>query len=242
MLFKKKEKKKSASPLKLVVCIAILVGLAKFVTPSATSTSNSNSMSKTSNQSIAIQALKTPPCPAARSKAANQEVDIQELQNPQEINIQEVQTPNTISNVSGASETNLQNLSKNIISVLKNGVAKNVKAGLLLNASDVSDTAKDYTVVIPQGISTMDLIIWDYAAEDGDYVQVIQNGIAVTDVFMIRNSPQRVTVPAGGIIEIKGIKDGGGGITYAVSITETGYTYFNRAPISGANKYTIVQE
>lgn len=220
MLFKKKEKKKSASPLKLVICIAILVGLAKFVTPNATTSSSSNSMPKTSNQ----------------------EVTIQEVQTPQELTIQEVQTPNTISNVSGASETNLQNVSKNIISVLKNGVAKNVKAGLLLNASDVSDTAKDYTVVIPQGISTMDLIIWDYAAEDGDYVQVIQNGVAVTEVFMIKNSPQRVTVPAGGIIEIKGIKDGGGGITYAVSITETGYTYFNRAPISGANKYTIVQE
>ena len=135
----------------------------------------------------------------------------------------------------------LGKISKQAASILKQGVVKNIKPGTLLLSKDATGAAKDYTITVPANFSTINLQIWDYAAEDGDYVQILHNGIAVTDIFMIKNAPVSVQVPAGGVVEVKGIRDGGGGITYAIFNPETGNTYFNRAPNNGTNKYTIVQ-
>ena len=133
------------------------------------------------------------------------------------------------------------NISKQAASILKQGVIKNIKPGTLLQSNDATGDARDYTITVPGNITTINLQIWDYAAEDGDYVQILHDGIAVTDIFMIKNSPVSVQVPAGGIVEVKGIRDGGGGITYAIFNPETGNTYFNRAPDNGVNKYTIIR-
>ena len=142
---------------------------------------------------------------------------------------------------SGSNLKMLGKISKQAASILKQGVVKNIKPGTLLLSSDASGGARDYTITVPANTSTISMQIWDYAAEDGDYVQILHNGVAVTDIFMIKNSPVSVQVPAGGVVEVKGIRDGGGGITYAVFNPETGNTYFNRAPGNGTNKYTIVQ-
>ncbi len=147
--------------------------------------------------------------------------------------------------VSSGTKSNLsilKNVPQRTLSMLKTGVVRNIKPGTVVLSQDATDTAKDYTIKVGKNISTINLQIWDYAAEDGDYVQILQNGIPVTEVFMIKNAPVNVAVPAGGIVEVKGIRDGGGGITYAIFNPETGNTYFNRAPDNGSNKYTIVQE
>lgn len=147
--------------------------------------------------------------------------------------------------VSSGTKSNLsilKNVPQRTLSMLKTGVVRNVKPGTVILSQDASDMAKDYTIKIGKNISTINLQIWDYAAEDGDYVQILQNGVPVTEVFMIKNTPVNVAVPAGGIVEVKGIRDGGGGITYAIFNPETGNTYFNRAPDDGSNKYTIVKE
>lgn len=57
------------------------------------------------------------------------------------------------------------------------------------------------------------LYVWDYAAEDGDYVQVIVNGSPLGDPFMITNTPVTFTVPTVGEVEILGTRDGGSFIT-----------------------------
>ena len=46
--------------------------------------------------------------------------------------------------------------------------------------------------------------VWDYAAEDGDYVQILVNGLPMTDSFMIRHKPKAFTVPSTGEVQIKG--------------------------------------
>ena len=70
---------------------------------------------------------------------------------------------------------------------MKQGAVKNIKPGTLLLSNDATGAAKDYTITVPANFSTINLQIWDYAAEDGDYVQILHDGIAVTDIFMIKN-------------------------------------------------------
>ena len=151
------------------------------------------------------------------------------------------QAPAQILQQNSSSLKALGNISKQAASILKQGAVKNIKPGTLLLSNDATGAAKDYTITVPANFSTINLQIWDYAAEDGDYVQILHDGIAVTDIFMIKNSPVSVQVPVGGIVEVKGIRDGGGGITYAIFNPETGNTYFNRAPDNGVNKYTIIR-
>lgn len=86
------------------------------------------------------------------------------------------------------------------------------------------------------------LYVWDYAAEDGDYVQVIVNGSPLGNPFMITNTPVTFTVPTVGEVEILGTRDGGGGITYAVYYDMNHTTYFNGMDENGSNLYTLIRE
>jgi hypothetical protein len=56
---------------------------------------------------------------------------------------------------------------------------------------------------------------------------------------MIKNKPREITVPSVGTVQIKGIKDGGGGITYAVRYEINGTSYFNGTPEGQLNTYTL---
>lgn len=51
--------------------------------------------------------------------------------------------------------------------------------------------------------------------------------------------PETICAPSNSEVEIKGTKDGGGGITYALYVPVSGETYFNTAPLNDVNKYTI---
>lgn len=125
---------------------------------------------------------------------------------------------------------------------LKNKVSTSISTGVILLAEDGDADAQDYTITHKSEAKDTKIWVWDYAAEDGDYVQVIVNGTPIGDAFMIKHKPQEFTVPATAKVEIKGVKDGGGGITYAVKYDINGTTYFNGAPIGGTNTYTLVKE
>lgn len=125
---------------------------------------------------------------------------------------------------------------------LSEQVSSEVSAGVILLNDDEELGAQDHTIVHNSHAEETSIWIWDYAAEDGDYVQVIVNGTPVTDSFMIKHKPREITVPAVGTIEIKGIRDGGGGITYAVRYDINGTSYFNTAPIGGQNTYELMRE
>ncbi len=84
--------------------------------------------------------------------------------------------------------------------------------------------------------------IWDYAAEDGDYVQILVDGVAICEPFMIKNKPVVFTVPSTGEIQVLGVRDGGGGITYAVHYDVNGTTYFNGTDVGNGNLYTLIRE
>lgn len=125
---------------------------------------------------------------------------------------------------------------------LTDQVSMEIAAGTILLSDDAELTAQDHTIVHSSAEAETKIWVWDYAAEDGDYVQVLVNGTPISESFMIKHKPREFTVAAVGTVEIKGIRDGGGGITYAVRYDVNGTSYFNTAPLNGENRYELVRE
>ena len=124
---------------------------------------------------------------------------------------------------------------------LETKVSTSVSAGTILLRADENIGAQDYTIEHTYDKDKGKLWIWDYAAEDGDFVQVMVDGIPTSEPFMIKHKPKVFKVPTVGIIEVKGIRDGGGGITYAVRYEANGTSYFNSAPEGEFNTYTLTR-
>lgn len=125
---------------------------------------------------------------------------------------------------------------------LKDKVSTAISAGTILSSADENIEKKDYAVTHKSESKDTKIWVWDYAAEDGDYVQVLVNGTPIGDAFMIKHKPKEFTVPAVGEVQIKGIKDGGGGITYAIRYDINGTSYFNGTPQGEFNTYTLKKE
>jgi hypothetical protein len=121
-------------------------------------------------------------------------------------------------------------------------VSTSLSAGTILSTADENAGQQDYTITHNHNQNDTKIRVWDYAAEDGDYVQVLVNGVPLGNAFMIKHKPVEITVPAVGVIQIKGVRDGGGGITYAVRYDLNGTTYFNAAPEGGFNTYTLIKQ
>lgn len=125
---------------------------------------------------------------------------------------------------------------------LETGVSATLPVGVRLASSDQDTSAEptDYTVAGTANGDTTKIYVWDYAGEDGDYVQVIVDGEPVTEEFMIKHQPREIEVPATSTVQIKGIHDAGGGLTYAVHCDLNGESYFNNAPEGVLNTYTLI--
>lgn len=120
-------------------------------------------------------------------------------------------------------------------------VSTSLSVGTILMSSDENIGAKDYTIIHDSNQDESKIWVWDYAAEDGDYVQILVDGNPIGDAFMIKNKPQEFKVPTTGTVQVKGIRDGGGGITYAVRYELNNTNYFNSAPEGEFNTYTLVR-
>lgn len=140
------------------------------------------------------------------------------------------------------SPTSSIDTSESAKNALENKISTAISAGTVLLTKDENVEAKDYTITHKSGNKDMKIWVWDYAAEDGDYVQVLVNGVPISDSFMIKHKPKELIVPATGEVQLKGVKDGGGGITYAVRYEINGTSYFNGAPEGELNTYTLRKE
>lgn len=112
----------------------------------------------------------------------------------------------------------------------------------LLEDDENTGYGKDYTITHSSGEGNTVIWVWDYAAEDGDYVQVLVDGSPICDPFMIKNKAVSLSIPSEGVIQVVGTRDGGGGITYAVYYDVNETTYFNGMDEGGTNTYTLVLE
>lgn len=125
------------------------------------------------------------------------------------------------------------------IETVKKGVVKNIKPGTVMLDKDEEIPAKDYTIDISTKDSQMEILLWDFAAEDSDSIQLLVDGKSIATSVDINHNPQTFKVPTKGTIEIKGLKDGGSSITYALYVSETKETYFNTTIVDSSNIYTI---
>ncbi|MCQ2122283.1 MAG: hypothetical protein MJY78_10715 [Fibrobacter sp.] len=115
-------------------------------------------------------------------------------------------------------------------------------ARLVLNDDQVSLKPVDLTFTHHNAEETTKIWIWDFAAEDGDYVQVLVDGKPVSEPFMIKNEPVSFDVSKNSVIKVIGVRDGGGGITYAFHLDALGQTYLNGTDVNQANTYTMKYE
>ncbi|MDR0579258.1 MAG: hypothetical protein LBG21_01460 [Campylobacteraceae bacterium] len=132
--------------------------------------------------------------------------------------------------------------SADALNALSSGHSTSLSTGVVILSKDKFIKSKDYTITHSNDQKESKIWVWDYAAEDGDYVQIIVNGYPIGDAFFIRNKPAVFTVPSVGLVQVKGVRDGGGGITYAVKYELNGVTYFNSAPTNGFNTYTLTKQ
>jgi len=139
----------------------------------------------------------------------------------------------------GVSKIDTSESAKN---ALKNRVSTAISAGTILLSKDENTQAQDYTITHKSNASDTKIWVWDYAGEDGDYVQVLVDDAPLGEAFMIKHKPKEIIVPAVGKVQIKGIRDGGGGITYAIRYDINGTSYFNGTPEGELNTYTLIKE
>lgn len=129
-----------------------------------------------------------------------------------------------------------------VADAIESHVSTTLPAGMRLLEKDGGYVGGDLTITHQSDASETTLYIWDYAAEDGDYVQVLVDGKPLGNPFMIRNEPATFKVPSVGTVQVVGTRDGGGGITYAVYYALNHTTYFNGMNEGGSNTYTLVRQ
>ena len=134
------------------------------------------------------------------------------------------------------------NTSEEAVQALESGISTQLPVGVRILSDDQNLAGQDLTITHSSQKEENKIYIWDYAAEDGDYVQILVDGVAICDPFMIKNKPIEFTVPTTGEVQILGTRDGGGGITYAVHYDVNGTTYFNGTDVGNGNRYTLVRE
>lgn len=127
--------------------------------------------------------------------------------------------------------------------VQSNGIGKGIRAGKVLAVTDdeAGLMARDFDIEMKKNTKTSRMLIWDFAAEDGDVVTVKVDGNIVQSNITIMHQPLVLDIPVPSVVEVQGIKDGGGGITYGVKFPGAvkNNAYFNAAPVGSANVYTI---
>lgn len=132
--------------------------------------------------------------------------------------------------------------SKEAMDALDAGYSTSIRVGTVIADKGKSISEKDYNIAHNSNSKDTKIWVWDYASEDGDYVQIYVDGNPICEPFFIKNKPREFTVPSVGKVQVKGVKDGGGGITYAVRYEVNGTTYFNDAPENDFNTYTLSRE
>lgn len=134
------------------------------------------------------------------------------------------------------------NTSEEAVQAVERGMSTQLPIGVRILTDDENLAGQDLTITHSSPSDESKIHIWDYAAEDGDYIQILVDGVTIGDPFMIKNKPVVYTVPTTGEIQVLGTRDGGGGITYAVHYEVNGTTYFNGTDVGDGNLYTLIRE
>lgn len=121
-------------------------------------------------------------------------------------------------------------------------ISTTLAIGTRILSNDDNYIGGDLTITHHSDEDETTIWVWDYAAEDGDYVQIIVDGTPLGEPFMIKNKPVSFKVPTVAEVQVLGTRDGGGGITYGVYYELNQTTYFNGVNQGGNNLYTLIKE
>ncbi|MDQ6598114.1 hypothetical protein [Bacillus salipaludis] len=125
--------------------------------------------------------------------------------------------------------------------IVGNRTSESTKAGetLFKSESNAGLTSKNFSVSIIDSSGSARMLIWDFNKEDLDQVQILVDGKPVKEKLILTNDPAAISIPVPSIITVKGLKDNGGGISYAVKFPNNRQTYFNVVTVGGSNTYTV---
>ncbi len=124
-------------------------------------------------------------------------------------------------------------------------VANRISTSTIAGESPMTDetnagiTAKDFEVTVGDSGGDAKMLIWDFNSEDNDEVQILVNGQPVKEKLILANNPAAISIPVPSTVTIKGLKDYGGGISYAVKFPNDQITYYNVVGVNAGNTYTV---
>ena len=127
--------------------------------------------------------------------------------------------------------------------VVANRISTTTSAGeqLMIDESYANIQARDFEVgnAGPDGGEAR-MLIWDFNLEDLDEVSVLVDGVPVKEKIILTNNAASISIPVPSTVTITGVKDNGGGISYAVKFPNNKMTYYNIVGIGQSNTYTVL--
>lgn len=136
------------------------------------------------------------------------------------------------------------------------GVAKMFQPALPLRSVELNPTGQSQKAMQTQapryGLEDIEvdreqvyIILRDNGAEDGDYVTLYVNGQAYTPSTFIRNAGNSVLVPlnpGANLVQIRGDRDGGGGVTLAADVSNQGNMTNTPFPEGATAQFYIIRK
>ncbi|WNF23467.1 hypothetical protein [Mesobacillus jeotgali] len=125
--------------------------------------------------------------------------------------------------------------------VVANRISKSTLAGEtpFTDESNAGITAKDFEVTVGDSGGDAKMLIWDFNSEDHDEVQILVNGQPLKEKLILAHNPAAISIPVPSTVTVKGLKDNGGGISYAVKFPNDKVTYYNVVSVNAGNTYTV---
>lgn len=125
--------------------------------------------------------------------------------------------------------------------VVANRISKTTLAGEtpFTDETNAGITAKDFEVTVGDSGGDAKMLIWDFNSEDHDEVQILVNGQPLKEKLILATNPAAISIPVPSTVTVKGLKDNGGGISYAVKFPNDKVTYYNVVSVNAGNTYTV---
>ena len=125
--------------------------------------------------------------------------------------------------------------------VVANRISKSTMAGEtpFSDETNAGITARDFEVTVGDSGGDAKMLIWDFNSEDNDEVQILVNGQPLKEKLILAHNPAAISIPVPSTVTVKGLKDNGGGISYAVKFPNDKVTYYNVVSVNAGNTYTV---
>jgi hypothetical protein len=113
----------------------------------------------------------------------------------------------------------------------------NIPLGKVFHLDDRDLGGADQNETFEVSGKTIDVLIWDYSAEDGDQIALFVNDSLVVTPFVLTHKPVAFSIPTG-ILKVVGVGEGGlYGVTFAIHIPEIKTTLAKRVTEGNSATY-----